>query len=660
MSTATTPAKKRSKHPVDEVLPPQKLAVYGLQHVMAFYAGAVIVPILLAGAIGLNQEQLIHLINADLFTCGIASILQSVGIWKIGVRLPLLQGVTFTAVTPMIIIGLDRGSGEDGLVYIYGAVIVAGLFTLLIAPFFSQLVRFFPPVVTGTVITIIGITLIPVAAFDAGGGQFAFFNPKLVPDNLKFGSYTNLSLALFTILVILALTRFARGFLATVAVLAGLVVGTLVAAMVSDGSGGKVAKFTSVSGADWVGFTGPFHFGAPKFALVPILLMIVVMLITAVETIGDVYATGQIVEKPIAKKDIAAALRADGLATFLGGVMNSFPYTCFAENVGLVRLTRVKSRWVVATAGGIMILLGLLPKAGAIVSSIPSSVLGGAALVMFGTVAAVGIQTLGRVDFNNHRNVIVVAVSLAIAMIPVGLPQIDGTSAFLVEFPKNVQAFLNSGITTGSIAAILLNLLLNYFGGNQDDGKAIRERFTIQQLNAMERDKFVATVAPAYQGDAGIAESVAGRRPFADGNTLRATLQDELFSLSEERRSALMQSYPSLAGEELLAGDLDEYSIVDQAAAGLTFLSEDEQEAFTEVTRAYREKFGFPLIVAARELSSEQVLEQAWQRLDNSPTQEQFAALLEIAKIANHRLEDAVEDTTPMGSLRAASMARLH
>src|SRR3954449_7994723 len=169
MSTATT-AKRRSKHPVDEVLAPQKLAVYGLQHVMAFYAGAVIVPILLAGAIGLNQSQLIHLINADLFTCGIASILQSVGFWKVGVRLPLLQGVTFTAVSPMIAIGLAAGGGTDGLLVIYGAVIVPGIFTFLIAPFFSRLIRFFPPVVTGTVITIIGIALLPVAAADAVGG----------------------------------------------------------------------------------------------------------------------------------------------------------------------------------------------------------------------------------------------------------------------------------------------------------------------------------------------------------------------------------------------------------------------------------------------------------------------------------------------------------
>ena len=661
MSTTSSPAKTRPRHPVDEVLPAQKLAVYGLQHVMAFYAGAVVVPILLAGAIGLSQDQLIHLINADLFTCGIASLLQTVGVWKIGVRLPLLQGVTFTAVSPMIIIGLDHGGGAESLTYIYGAVIVAGIFQLLIAPYFSRLVRFFPPVVTGSVITIIGITLIPVAAYDAGGGQFALYNPDLVPANLHFGSATNLSLAFFTILVILLITRFARGFLGTVAVLAGLVIGTVTAAFVSNGSGGKVAEFDSVGDADWVGFTGPFHFGAPHFAVVPILLMIVVMLITAVETTGDVYATGQIVEKPISKSDIAAALRADGVATFLGGIMNSFPYTCFAENVGLVRLTRVKSRWVVATAGGIMILLGLLPKAGALVANIPSSVLGGAALVMFGTVAAVGVQTLGRVDFHQHRNVVVVAVSFGVAMIPVALPQnADGQSVFLTAFPDNVQAFLNSGITVGSVAAILLNLLLNYWGGNADAERVTKPQVAITELNAMSREQFVATVAPAYQGSSNVADAAADRRPFADANALRATLQDQLFSLPAAQQDALMQSYPSLAGEELRAGDLGDNSIVDQASAGLTFLGEEEQEAFSEVTQAYRDKFGFPLIIAVRELTSEQVLEQAWNRLDNSPTQEHAAALLEIAKIANHRLADVVADTTPMGSVRAASLQRVY
>src|SRR3954453_18454169 len=157
-------------HPVDQVLPPARLAVYGLQHVLAFYAGAVIVPLLLAGAIGLSNEQLIQLISADLFTCGIASIIQSVGFWKVGVRLPLIQGVTFTAVAPMIAIGLAAGGGTDGLLVIYAAVLVAGLFTFFIAPYFSRLIRFFPPVVTGSLITIIGIALLPVAALDVVGG----------------------------------------------------------------------------------------------------------------------------------------------------------------------------------------------------------------------------------------------------------------------------------------------------------------------------------------------------------------------------------------------------------------------------------------------------------------------------------------------------------
>ena len=647
MSKATVPV-RRTQHPVDEVLPLHQLAVFGLQHVMAFYAGAVVVPILLAGAIGLTDEQLVHLINADLFTCGIASILQSVGIWKIGVRLPLLQGVTFTAVSPMIIIGLDNGGGAASLVHIYGAVIVAGIFTLLIAPFFSRLVRFFPPVVTGTVITIIGITLIPVAAFDAGGGQFAFGNPTAVPANLTFGSPTNIALSLFTIAVILLITRFTRGFLNSVAVLAGLVVGTAVAALVQNGSGGRVASFPQVGQSGWIGFTGPFYFGAPKFALVPILLMIVVMLITAVETTGDVYATGQIVEKPIRPKDIAAALRADGLATFIGGIMNAFPYTCFAENVGLVRLTRVKSRWVVATAGLIMIILGLVPKAGAVVQGIPPSVLGGAALVMFGTVAAVGIQTLGKVDFAHHRNVIVVAISIAIAMIPVGLPTVNGTSAILLDLPSDAQAFLNSGITMGSVAAILLNLLLNHFGG-RGDVATHAARLTVAQLNAMPREQFVTTVGAVYQGETTVAGQVADQRPFPDAGALRRALQEHLLALPHEDQVALIRSYPALAGAELQAGELDVSSVIDQGAAGLTFLSEEDQGAFDEVNTAYRRTFEFPLIISTRDSSSELVLAHAWGRLDNSAVQEHTTAVLEISKIANHRLADLVEDTNPLG-----------
>ena len=360
-----------------------------------------IVPILLANAIGLSDEELVHLINADLFTCGIASIIQANGFWKIGVRLPLLQGVTFTAVSPMIAIGLAAGGGSAGLVYIYGAVIVAGLFTFFMAPYFGRLIRFFPPVVTGSVIAIIGISLLPVAANDA------------VRDGIPGGpiSGKGLAYALFTLAVIVIIQRVFKGFMATVAVLAGLVIGTVLATILGD------ADFSQVGQSDWVGLTTPFYFGIPKFSITAIISMIVVMVITAVETTGDVFATGEIVEKKVGQEDVTRALRADGLATFLGGIFNSFPYTCFAENVGLVRLTAIRSRWVVVSAGVIMIVIGLIPKAGAVAASIPHSVLGGAALAMFATVAVVGFQMLSRVDFNDHRNVVIVATSIGLAML---------------------------------------------------------------------------------------------------------------------------------------------------------------------------------------------------------------------------------------------------
>src|ERR671930_1662804 len=398
----------RAVHPVDEVLRPDKLALYGAQHVLAFYAGAVIVPILLASAIKLSEAQLAYLINADLLTCGIASIIQAVGFWKIGVRLPLLQGVTFTAVAPMISIGQAEGGGVPGLLHIYGAVIVAGIVTFLAAPYYGLLLRLFPPVVTGTVITVIGVALLPVAAQQAGGGD---------PSAKDFGSFQNLELAGITLLFIILVQRYFRGrFLATIAVLSGLVFGTVVATIFG------ITDFSGVNDAKAIGVTTPFHFGTPTFGIAAIVSMLIVMFITAVETTGDVFATGEIVEKPIRRTDIARALRADGLATTLGGVLNSFPYTCFAENVGLVRLTRVKSRFVVAAAGVLMILLGLLPKVAAVVAAIPSAVLGGAALILFATVAVIGFQTLARVDFHDERNVVIVATSIALAMVPVAFP----------------------------------------------------------------------------------------------------------------------------------------------------------------------------------------------------------------------------------------------
>jgi OHCU decarboxylase len=625
------------KHPVDEVLPLPKLAVYGFQHVLAFYAGAVIVPILLASAIGLSQQELIHLINADLFTCGIASIIQSWGFWKVGVRLPLLQGVTFTAVSPMIAIGLAAGGGTEGLLVIYGAVIVAGLFTFFIAPYFSRLIRFFPPVVTGTVILIIGIALLPVAANDAAGGA----GPTMDPTSGK-----NLAYAMGTLALIVIIQRVFRGFMATVAVLAGLVIGTLVAWILGD------AHFDSVAESSWFGLTTPFFFGIPKFSIAAIISMIVVMLITAVETTGDVFATGEIVEKRITKDDIAAALRADGLATTLGGVFNSFPYTCFAENVGLVRLTRVRSRYVVVTAGFIMIIIGLIPKAGAIVASIPHPVLGGAALAMFATVAVVGIQTLQRVDFHDHRNVVIVGTSLGLAVYVTVLPTLSQA------VPEGVRIIFGSGITLGSLVAILLNFVFHHVG--RDRGPAVAGRpgdeVTLAEVNQMSREDFANTFGSIYQGPSWVVDRAWERRPFSDTPGLRRAFQQALFSSTDEQERELIAAYPDLGSAAVSSGESGTSSMGDQSSLGLTILRDQEHEELGELTSAYRERFGFPLVMSVRDRDSfDQIVGEGRERLQNSPEQEHATALVEISRIASHRFDDLLAGADPIASARRRS-----
>ena len=629
---------RRAVHPVDEVLPAPQLAIYGLQHVMAFYAGAVIVPILLANAIGLSTAELIHLINADLFTCGIASIIQSVGFWKVGVRLPLLQGVTFTAVSPMIAIGLAAGGGTTGLLTIYGAVIVAGLMTLLIAPYFSKLIRFFPPVVTGSVITIIGLALLPVAAADAVGGA----GPSMDPSSGR-----NLAYALGTLALIVAIQRFFKGFMATVAVLVGLVAGTLVAWALGD------AHVDSVSSSAWVGVTTPFYFGWPTFSFAAIVSMMVVMLITAVETTGDVFATGEIVQKRVGADDVARALRADGVATMLGGVLNSFPYTCFAENVGLVRLTRVKSRWVVASAGVIMILLGLLPKAAAVVAGIPHPVLGGAALAMFATVAVVGIQTLSRVDFHDHRNVIIVGTSLGLAMFVTAQPGVAKA------VPSWAEIILGSGITLGSLTAIILTIVFHHMGSSRGPavagapGRLVR----LAEGNQVSREQFVDTFGGLFQGPRWAVERAYDSRPFADTMDLRQAFAEALFSASTSEQRALIDSYPDLGAPSVAAGEEGEGSKRDQSSLELDRLDEKDHGELSDLAREYREHFGFPLIIAVRDRNTfEDMVTDGWMRMDNSPAQEHAAALVEIAKIAAHRYDDLLAGANPVASARQRFM----
>ena len=362
-------------HPVDERLPLPKLFTLGLQHVLVMYAGAVAVPLIIGGALKMSVDQIAFLINADLFACGIATLIQTLGLWIFGLRLPIMMGVTFTAVTPMIAIGTNP---ELGLLDIYGATIAAGVIGIFIAPFIGKLLRLFPPVVTGTVITVIGISLMGVGINWAAGG---FGNPD-------YGNPLYLGVSFAVLIFILLITRFVKGFFSNIAVLLGILFGFAIALMLHK------VNFDGLDQVKWFDVVLPFHFGMPVFDPWAIVTLTIVMLITFIESTGMFLALGEIVGKPVDEKALVAGLRVDGLGTVIGGVFNTFPHTSFSQNIGLVGVTGVKSRWVCAAAGVILLVFGLIPKMSVVVASIPQFVLGGAGVVMFGMVLATGIKIL--------------------------------------------------------------------------------------------------------------------------------------------------------------------------------------------------------------------------------------------------------------------------
>ncbi|WP_411706825.1 solute carrier family 23 protein [Corynebacterium sp. LaCa78] len=620
------------KHPVDIVPPAPKLAALGLQHVLAFYAGAVIVPLLIASSLNLDAETTIHLINADLLTCGIATIIQSVGIGKhIGVRLPIVQGVTTTAVSPIIAIGLGATDGEGGvasLPTIYGAIIVAGLFTFFAAPVFGKVLRFFPPVVTGSVLLVMGTSLLAVSAND-------FVNyAEGVP------ATRDLLYGFGTLAVIIMVQRFSSGFVGTLAVLIGLVLGTGVALALGD------ASFSEVSSSPALGITTPFYFGMPQFDLVAIFSLIIVMIITMVETTGDVFATGEIVKKRIHRDDVVRAIRADGVSTLVGGVMNSFPYTCFAQNVGLVRLTNVKSRWVAVAAAGFMIVLGLLPKAGAVVAAIPSPVLGGASLALFANVAWVGLQTIAKSDLSDGRNSVIVTSALGLAMLVTFKPEVA------TAFPEWAQTFVSSGMSIGAITAILLNLLFFHTGSasaqvSRADGKGV----SLNELNEASREEFTAALRPLFNNETWPLDLAWQSRPFSDVNELRAAIQVAVLTADAERRDALIHDYPAM--DELLLASADEAANIsaDRGSLGLSELDDVQTERITELSAAYRERFGMPFVAYLDTNDTvERVIDAGVRRLANSDAQEYRIALSEIVEIANDRFDILLADANPVRS----------
>ncbi|MBB6466663.1 NCS2 family nucleobase:cation symporter-2 [Aminobacter lissarensis] len=484
-----------STHPVDEVLPAPRLAALGIQHVLVMYAGAIAVPLIIGRALKLDPEQVAFLISADLFVCGLVTIIQSFGATQwFGIKLPVMMGVTFAAVGPMVAMA-NANQGPDGARMIFGAIIGAGIVAFLIAPLVSRMLRFFPPVVTGTIIVVIGASLMRIGINWIFGNPFGPTAPRLVaPEhaewlkavtdmaaatgstippipaklalaatapNAAYAPLVNVGISAVVLASILIIARFGKGFLANIAVLLGIVIGGVLTASLG------MMHFDKVASAGWFELITPFRFGMPIFDPILIVTMVLVMIVVMIESTGMFLALGDMTGRKVTQPMLSAGLRTDGLGTIIGGLFNTFPYTSFSQNVGLVGVTGVKSRFVCVAGGVILIILGLVPKMGALVEALPTVVLGGAGLVMFGMVAATGIRILSNVDFKTNRNnLFVVAVSIGFGMIPLVAPD------FKMWMPHDIHPLIESGILLASVSAVVLNA---FFNGTKANEAEIRE-----------------------------------------------------------------------------------------------------------------------------------------------------------------------------------------
>lgn len=363
-------------------------AVLGLQHVLSMYAGSILVPIMIAGALGYSARELTYLISTDIFMCGVATFLQLKLTKHTGVGLPVVLGCAFQSVAPLSIIGAQQGSGA-----MFGALIASGIYVILVAGIFSKIARFFPPIVTGSVITVIGLSLVGVAMGNMG-------------DNVKEPTAQSMMLSLLTIVIILLVQKFTKGFVKSISILIGLVAGTLVSAMMG------LVDTTPVVEASWIHVPTPFYFGMPTFEITSIVMMCIIATVSMVESTGVYLALSDLTNDQLDEKRLRNGYRSEGIAVFLGGLFNTFPYTGFSQNVGLVQISGIKTRRPIYYAAGILVVIGLLPKFGAMAQMIPSPVLGGAMLVLFGMVALQGMQMLNRVDFKRTSIILLLLLFL--------------------------------------------------------------------------------------------------------------------------------------------------------------------------------------------------------------------------------------------------------
>lgn len=405
--------------------------LFGIQHIFAAFGGIIVVPLVLSSALGFDTKTSTALISASILAAGLATIIQARGIGKIGSKVACIMGTDFTFVSPSITVGSTLG-----LPGIIGATILGAIFEVVLSFFIKPLMKLFPPLVTGTVVCLIGLTLLPVSIDWAAGGA----------GSADYGSIKNISIAMLVLIGTLLLNRYGKGMLSSASILIGMVVGYIVCIPLG------LVDFSSVREASWISFPKIFEYGV-TFDLKALLAFIPAYFVTAIETVGCLKAVGEVSEVEMDDKRIGAGVLADGVGSMVGGVVGTLPNTTFSQNVGLIPLTKVASKHIAVMAGIILVLLGFLPKLAAIVNVIPQPVLGGVGIVMFGTVAAAGIKTLSKVKIN-ERNLLIIATAIGLGLGVTFRPE------FISQLPEGLKMIFTSGISTGTITALVLNLVL--------------------------------------------------------------------------------------------------------------------------------------------------------------------------------------------------------
>lgn len=414
--------------------------LFGLQHIFAAFGGIIVVPLVISSALGFDAKTATAVISASILAAGIATLIQAKGVGPIGSKVACIMGTDFTFVSPSISIG-----SVLGLPGIIGATILGAFFEIILSYFIKPLMKFFPPIVTGTVVCLIGLTLLPVSIDWLAGGYGS-------PD---YGSLKNISIAMFVLVFTLILNRYGKGILSSASILIGMVVGYIICIPLG------LVDFSTMKEASWISIPKIFEHGI-TFNLKALIAFIPAYFVTTIETVGCLKAIGETSNIDMDEKRIGAGVLADGVGSIVGGFVGAFPNTSFSQNVGLISLTKVASRYVAVSAGVILILLGFLPKLAGLINGIPQPVLGGVGVVMFGTVAAAGIKTLSRVKLT-ERNLLIIATSIALGLGVTFRPEV------ISHLPEGIKMVFSSGISTGTIVALLLNLVLKEDEANKKE-----------------------------------------------------------------------------------------------------------------------------------------------------------------------------------------------